>query len=106
VEGGGEEEMQECGIVSVKDTGLGREVCDVVRRAMSSYRIACYFPMRSVAVAAVWVTAKRRGLVIWGEGKGGEKGREEWVRRIAGDRVEHEDFVDAVEEIEKVCICH
>ncbi|KAH0614594.1 uncharacterized protein H6S33_000230 [Morchella sextelata] len=88
-----EEERLECRVVDWKDTALGRAVWVKVAQAMTRYRVCNFFPARAVAAACVYyVAVVERGLRAPG-------GAEVWVRRVAGERVEWEDFVDALEEI-------
>lgn len=87
------EDRLESRVVDLKDTALGRAVWVKVGDAMRSYRICNFFPARAVAAACVFhVAVVERGLQAPGE-------REVWLRKVAGDRVEYEDFVDALEEI-------
>ncbi|RPB13502.1 hypothetical protein P167DRAFT_486168 [Morchella conica CCBAS932] len=88
-----EEERLECRVVDLKDTALGRAVWVKVGVAMTRYKVCNFFPPRAVAAACVYyVAVVERGLRAPG-------GAEVWVRRVAGERVEWEDFVDALEEI-------
>ena len=93
----GEEECAETKIVEICETGLGREVWSVVGRVMTSYKICNFFPARSVAAACLFHVALRRGLKI------GDGSTKEWVKRLTGGKVEYEDFVEALEEIDKLC---
>lgn len=87
------EDRLESRVVDLKDTALGRAVWVKVGDAMRNYRICNFFPARAVAAACVFhVAVVERGLKAPGEHK-------VWLRKVAGDRVEYEDFVDALEEI-------
>ncbi|KAI5852582.1 hypothetical protein DFP73DRAFT_589660 [Morchella snyderi] len=87
------DERLECRVVDLKDTPLGRAVWVKVGQAMARYRVCNFFPPRAVAAACVYhVAVVERGLRA-------PAGADAWVRRVAGERVEWEDFVDALEEI-------
>ncbi|KAG0643978.1 hypothetical protein HOY80DRAFT_879288 [Tuber brumale] len=92
-----EEECAETKIVDICETALGREVWSVVGRVMTSYKICNFFPARSVAAACLFHVALKRGLRI------GDGSVKEWVKRLTGGKVEHEDFVEALEEIDNLC---
>lgn len=94
-----EEERAESKIVDVCETGLGREVCGLVAKGMTSYRVCNFFPARSVAAACLYCVVVGRGLRV-GEG---EEGKKEWLKWLTGGRVEYVDFVEAVEEFERLC---
>ncbi|KAA8901373.1 hypothetical protein FN846DRAFT_988137 [Sphaerosporella brunnea] len=87
-----DDEREEIRVVDVKDTRIGAAVWCLVSEAVRSYRLVILFPARTVAAACIFVAMQEAGLRIAMEGK-------TWVRKLTGDRVEFEDFEEAVEEV-------
>ena len=88
----GDDERAEIAVVGVEDTGLGRAVLRLCGEATRSYRLVNLFPAATVAVACMWVVLGEEEMIV-------EGGREEWVRRMGGGRVEVVDFEEAVVEV-------
>lgn len=89
------DERDEVNVVDVRDTTLGRAVRALAGEAMRSYRLVNYFSPRAVAVACLWVCATDCGLDLPAD-------REPWVRRVTADKVDLEDFEDAVKDIREL----
>jgi hypothetical protein len=87
-----DDERDEIAVVDVKDTRLGSAVWLLVGEAVRSYRLVNFFPARTVAAACMFVVLEEAGLRIAIE-------HQQWVRKLTGDRVEFEDFEEAVEEV-------
>jgi len=86
------EDREEAAVVDVKDTCLGRAVWTLVGETAKSYRLVNLFPARTVAVACFYLCVQQQGIKI-------PLPLGIWIKRLAGERVEYEDFEEAVEEI-------
>jgi len=86
------DEREEVSVMHVKDTSLGRAVWSLVGETAKSYRLVNLFPARTVAVACFYICVQEGGLKI-------TMSLETWVKKLTGDRVEYEDFEEAVEEV-------
>ncbi|KAF8252364.1 hypothetical protein K440DRAFT_594799 [Wilcoxina mikolae CBS 423.85] len=88
----GDDEREEVCVVDVKDTTLGRGVWALVGEAVKSYRLVNLFPARTVAAACFFIVLEENGVKL-------PTTKEAWVKKLTGDRVEFEDFEEAVEEV-------
>lgn len=54
-------EAEECGVVGLMQTGLGRRSKSWVERAVREYSVVNWYTMRTVAVACVWLAMREVG---------------------------------------------
>ena len=82
------------GVGHLSDTRLSKGVNESVLKALKNERLACQFPVRTVAAATVLLVLRDRGIFVENEEWEG------WLRNISGERVNMEDFGDVVEIME------
>jgi len=87
-----EDEKEEISAVDVKDTMMGKRAWSLAGEAAKTYRLVNLFPPKTVATAVVYVCLEEMEVKLPVE-------RAEWVRKLTGDRVEFEDFEEAVEDV-------
>ncbi|KAI5818197.1 hypothetical protein BZA77DRAFT_307586 [Pyronema omphalodes] len=91
----GHDEKEEISVVDVKFTALGRKTWRLVVEAMKDFRLVNFFTARTVAVACFWVVLEKEGMKA-------REGRERWLKRLTGDRVDVVDFEEAVGDVKRL----
>ena len=79
-------------MLELMDTSIGREVSKEVVEAVKMYDVFMFYEMRTIALACVWRSLKRRGVVV------GES-IEDWVKAQAGLRATSKDISHFVEDV-------
>ena len=108
-------EAEECGVVGLMQTGLGRRSRVWVERAAREYILVNWYTMRTVAVACVWLAMREVGWSLQGaftleqgdrdddgktEGQIDQRAVSEWVEQLSSGKVNPQDFWEVIAVLE------
>ena len=94
-----EDEKFICGVEDGMNTALGRTCVEECLRIVKKEGMMDLFPARVVALGAVYVSLRRRGINLADEDE--KSGLREWIRDIASGKVELEDFQELIGKMRK-----